>query len=954
MSRKLYFLLLLLLPTYAAVAFGQANAVDAAVNGYVSDSGHHAIVGAHITLANIATGISQDTATDSNGYYRFPLVRVGTYNVITTADGFQKKTQQGVVLSVGQEARLDISLEVGSTEQTVQVEAGSAILDTGTSTVGAVLDRKQIENLPIASRNVYNYLLLAPGVIGIPTSTFSTTQFTFGGTERSQWNLDGLDDTQHGGNRQIRLIIVTPEAVAQTQTLSNGYSAEFGRAAGGQINVVMKSGTNAFHGSALGQWRPSDLQAIPTLSTVQPNRSWNDEAFTLGGPIVKDRLFFFGQFENNPYTLPNAITITQPNAAALGLPSNEIGSAPFGETYRTIVGKVDYTLNAKNSGYVRYARFTNHQPNNAGGLSIVDRGSRYIDHQNGGGVQLATVLSSNLLNELRFGVIQRDTGNFPVVNSSPAGNVLINISSVANIGFSPLTTTTTTERSTALVDNITWTRGRNTWKFGGEYDHELFANLSGTAPTFSFNGLAAQNDRPAVSSLNQYLNTINGSVDPATGQPYTYSFLTTYSGDPTIRIAFNFLNLFAQDEIRLSQNLIANVGARYEVIFFPTFDKLAPYALSRSVPNDYSDIAPRIGLTWSPGGSRKTIVHAAYGMYYDVPGLSTFYSAAQINGHRLLSYQVAGSATDAPVFPNVPQFNGGAFEVAPNITAFDPGFHNAYQHQANLQVQRELGANFQLTVGYQFAALWHGLYYTDTNLTPTGQVLADGRPIFAGTSHRPNAEFGAINLIRSGATTNFNGGFLSLQKRLSNGLEFTVNYIYSHALADNIGEGGSVTDPTNIHRDYGNADNNATHNLVIQGLYQPIFHASSLRWLNGFEFSSMTFMNSGYPINEIAGTDLNNDGVVNDRPLFVSRNHLNGSGLSQEDAQLKRYFRIGEHVNIAAFIEAENLLNTNNLNCNTTSGCTGSVINTTNSSDFLRQTAARTSRNVQTGVSIKF
>ena len=116
--------------------------------------------------------------------------------------------------------------------------------------------------------------------------------------------------------------------------------------------------------------------------------------------------------------------------------------------------------------------------------------------------------------------------------------------------------------------------------------------------------------------------------------------------------------------------------------------------------------------------------------------------------------------------------------------------------------------NFQLTVGYQFAALRHGLYYTDTNLTPTGQTLADGRPIFAGTCQSSQYQtLERSTCIRSGATTNFNGGFLTLQKRLSNGLEFTVNYMYSHALADNIGEGGSISDPTNIHRDYGNADN---------------------------------------------------------------------------------------------------------------------------------------------------
>jgi hypothetical protein len=953
-SRKFCFLFLLFFITCPAALFGQANAVDAAVNGYVSDPSRSVIGGAHVTLTNLSTGISQEATTDDKGYYRFPLVPVGTYRLVTAADGFQKNALEGIILSVGQEARLDTSLVVGSTSQAIQVEAGSDILDTGTATIGAVLDRKEIENLPIASRNLFNYLLLAPGVIGMPTSTFSTTQFTFGGTERSQWNLDGLDNTQHGGNRQIRLIIVTPEAVAQTQTLSNGYSSEFGRAAGGQVNVVLKSGSNQFHGSALGQWRPRDLQAIPTLSTVQPNRSWYDEAFTLGGPVVKDKLFFFGQFENNPYTLPNSISITPANAAALGLPSSEIGTAPFGETYRTLVGKLDYTLNAKNSGYVRYARFTNHQPNNDGGLSIVDRGSRYEDHQNGGGVQLATILSSNLLNELRFGTIQRDTADFPVVNSSPAGSVLINISSVANIGFSPLTTTTTTERSTSVLDNLTWTRGRNTMKFGAEFDHELFDNLSATAPTFSFSGLAALNGRPAVSSLNQYLNTVAGAIDPATGQPYTYTYLTTNSGNPEIRLAFNFLNFFAQDEIRVTPNLSLNVGARYEVILFPTFDPLAPYQLSRSVPNDYSDIAPRVGLTWSPGGNRKTVVHAAYGMFYDVPGLSTFYNAAQVNGHRLLSYQVAGNASGAPVFPNVPQLNGGSFQVPPSITAFDQNFHVAYQQQANLQVQRELGANFQLTIGYQFAGLRHGLYYTDINLTPTGQTLADGRPIFAGTSKRLDPSFGAINLIRSGATANFNGGFITLQKRLAKGLEFTVNYMHSHALDDNIGEGGSVSDPTNIHRDYGNADSNIGHNLVIQGLYQPQFSGHSLHWLNGFELSTITYKNSGFPINVIAGTDLNNDGVVNDRPLFQSRNSRTGRGFSQVSTQAKRYFNVGEHVHLAAFIEAENLLNTNNLNCNTTSGCTGAVVNTANSSDLLRETAAGTSRNVQLGLSLKF
>jgi len=437
MKHKLFLLLIFLALKSPTYCLAQANAVDGALNGYVQDSSNSVLAGAAATLTNVQNGSTRVVKADSKGYYRFALVPVGRYELTVAATGFTTTNQKGINIAVGQEARADVTMQIGSASETVTVQADAASLETGTSTVGGVLDQHELERLPIPSRNLFNEFLLSPGVIGNPTSTFSATQFTFGGAERAQWNLDGLDNTQHGTNRQIRLVIVTPEAVAQAQTLSNGYSAEFGRAAGGQVNVVLKSGTNDFHGSALGQYRPIDLQAIPTLLKTQPNRTWYDYAFSLGGPILKDRLFFFGQFENNPYTLPNAITITPTNAAALGLPTNQIGSAPFGETYRTLVGKVDYKLNEKNTGYVRYARFTNNQPNNDAGLGIVDRGSRFLDHQNTGGLQLVTVLSNNLLNEFRLGGAQRDTGNFPVVSSSPAGSVLINISGVANIGFSP-------------------------------------------------------------------------------------------------------------------------------------------------------------------------------------------------------------------------------------------------------------------------------------------------------------------------------------------------------------------------------------------------------------------------------------------------------------------------------------------------------------------------------------
>ena len=937
----------------AGTLFAQANAVDAALEGYVRDNSGGAVTGAKITVRNMDTNITSETVSLADGYYRIPILKVGSYSATISANGFKEYTQTGIILNVGQKGRLDFNMQIGSVSESIEVRADVPMADTGAAAVGSVLSRKEVEDLPIVSRNIYNFHLLSPGVQGLPSATFGTTQFTFGGTERSSWNLDGLDNTQRGGNRQIRMVITTPEAVEEMQVLANGYSAEFGRAAGGQVNVILKSGSNAFHGSGLFLYRIRDLQARPSLAAVNPERTWHDEAFTIGGPIKKDRVFFFGQFENNPYTLPNAITITAANATALGLPVNQTGTAPFGETYRTAVAKVNYKLNEQNFGYVRYNRFTNYQPNNASGLTIPDRGNNFDDHMNGGGAQLATLFTPNLVNELRGGVIRRTQANAPVGQPDPNG-AFINITGIANIGYNPLARTETTEQSTQIIDNVTWTHGRSTWKAGGEYQHTAFDILKAQNRAFTFGGLAAANGRPAVTALNQYLNTVKGVVDPATGKPYTYTQFAADGGDPKLNIAFNFVNFFLQDEFRVTPRFTVNLGVRYEAILFPKLDPNAPYPLSRKIENDTKDFAPRIAFNWSPFKDSKTVVRGSYGLFYDVPSLSIFYTAAQVNGNRFLSFLIPGTDPQAPVFPNVPAINGSNFVVAPNINAFASGYKNTYQQQANFQIQREVIPSVQVTVGYNYAAMRHGLYSRNINLGAPVSFLADGRPVFGPKSAHPDQAFNQINLIESGANTNYNALFFNVSKRLTSGLQFAATYTYSHAIANNLGEGGASQDPTNLRRDFGNGDNDVRHYLVMQGLYEPRFSGSALRWVNGFEISSTAFYNSGYPINAVSGIDLNNDGNLNDRPLYRGRNDSTGPSIFQVDARLARSFTIRDRYRITGTAEAENLLNSTNANCSTSGGCTGAVINTATAPDFGRITSARTARNFQLGLKFTF
>ena len=201
----------------------QTNAIDAAIEGYVRDSSGGVIQRARITVRNISTNVASETLTNADGYFRFPLLQVGTYKLTAEAEGFKAATKPDFALVAGQKVRLDLDMQVGSRAETVEVTAETSmeLADTGSSAVAGIVSRKEVEDLPIVSRNIYNFQLLAPGVQGLSSPTFGTTQFAFGGNERSSWNLDGLDNTQRGGSRQIRMVITTPEAVEEVQVLSN-------------------------------------------------------------------------------------------------------------------------------------------------------------------------------------------------------------------------------------------------------------------------------------------------------------------------------------------------------------------------------------------------------------------------------------------------------------------------------------------------------------------------------------------------------------------------------------------------------------------------------------------------------------------------------------------------------------------------------------------------------------
>jgi len=937
---------LFLVLTSFSVCFGQGNAADGAIDGYVVNQNGGQVDNAEIRIRNIDTNVASNTISKQDGYFRFALVPLGRYEVTVIANGYAKYVSSGITVSVGSQIRISPRLSLAGVSEQVVVTADASILTAGNSSVGGLIAEREMRMIPVTSRNVYNLFLFTPGVKGVPSTTFGTPTYSFGGLMRSSWNVDGLDDTARRNTSPIRLVINTPETVEQVQVLANGYQSEFGFTAGGQMNLVTRAGTNDLHASATYLNRPQFLSATPGLSTKKQNLNWYMFDFNVGGPLLRNRVFFFANYEHNPYTLPNAVTITAANAAALGLTATDTATQPFGETYDTPSARVDFTMSERNTGFVRYSKFHNWEPYvNAGGLNAAGRSINYTDSMNGGEAQLATTVSPQFLNELRYGVNRRDLRGVPAFAATSA-DAYTTISGVAGIGNNS-SGNDSIETSNQVVDNMSWQHGRHFIKFGGAFSLTQYYSLNMRARTFSFSGIAKSGNNPAVSALNQYLNTIKRITNPATGKPYTYTTLSVDFGDPSISRNTKLLSGFVQDEYRASSRLTFYAGLRYEKIFLPRLAENPTYVPAQKVRASNFNVAPRLAFSWMPRAEGKTVVRGAFGIFFDTPNVSLFTNAASQDGNTLQSYTIPGAASTAPVYPNLPASVDSSFAGVRSILFFDPNFRMMYAEHANLQVERELATNLSIKLQYMFVASHFGTYLHDTNLGSPVNYLADGRPVYS-SLNRPNKSFGALNMYSSGGNTNYNGVDVVLMKRFSHGLLFNAYYSYSHALGDADQTGVAVSDVSDRARDYGNMSSDLRHYFSFRGSYQPHIAFRPLNWLNGFTASTIAMVNSGYPLNPLAGADLNGDLVSNDRPLFMQRNSFRGPGFQQVDARLSRTFTFAERYHVEGMIEAENLLNHLNANC-TAAGCNSAINAVYSGASFGRITTARTPRRLQIG-----
>jgi hypothetical protein len=938
---------------FAAACFAQTGANTGEISGAVSDPSGAPVAGATVTATNTGTGYKQSTKTGDTGIYRLTLLPLGTYDVETQAAGFGPSKHTGVELNAGAVRTVDVGLAVAGTATTIEVVAGAALTDPSRSDIGSTLDTNMVRNLPLVSRNPFNFILFQPNVSGRGNTEFGVPRKinANGFNGRINYQIDGSNNTE-SDRAGIRLIPISDTYVEEIQQVSNGFAPEFGNTVGTVFNTITRSGTNDLHGEASYLFRRTDFSARPKLlapTAATPEVNVDSYAGDAGGRLIRDKLFFFGAFEHVKRDLPAPVTVSAANIALLGLPADYVNAVPFRQSVYFYMAKVDWLLSPRNRISTRYMHHANDSPynnNTIGGLFLISQSYNFVDRSHVGAVQVVSTISSHAINELRGQVAYRGQENsrFEGSGAGPA----ITVTGVANFGGPTQAGFVYRETTPELTDTFTWIADTHAIKFGGNFRAVRDTQVAAQAATYTFASTAA------------YLAAKSGA------DPKSYSTFSQTLGNTSLDYNSLFGGFFVQDSWKARRNITLTYGVRYDVYKVPDAkpDSLFPY--SQNFRTDKNNFAPRLGLAWGLGKESKTVVRASTGIFYDPPQTDQYRLALLNNGTpQFFNVTTNPSTSFAPSFPNVFTAIPAGFSLAPQtIYTVDPRFATLYSYNANLTVSREIGANFVASAGYLYTSGTHLPVYRNINLVPNGSFLADGRPIFSNTA-RVYPGLANILSAESVGKSSYNGLNLTLQKRLSKGYELIATYTWSHAIDDapeqnNIDSGAAfLSDPTNRRRDRGNSLTDKRHTFNMTGVFTPEVHVGNhaANYLaNHNRLSIGAVASSGDLFNMGSNTTLNGDpteSAAYQRPAYVGRNTIRAANQFELFARYSRLFPIHERTSLEFLAESTNLLNRMNpigLNTTATVDAAGNITRPPSNA----ATSARDQRLLQLGLRFNF
>jgi hypothetical protein len=890
-------------------ANGQAAAINGEITGVVTDAAGGAVANAALQVVNTATEFMQFSRTESSGLYRFPLLPIGNYEIKVTASGFADSRVTGITLNAGATFTLNITLQLARTTTQVDVTASSAAIEPGRTAFGSMLDYSATSNLPLVSRNPYNFILFQPNVSGRANTEFGVPRKVNanGFNGRINYQLDGSNNTE-SDRSGIRLIPISNTYVEEVQQVSNGFAPEFGNTVGTVFNTITKSGTNDFHGEAAYMFRRTPFSARPKLlPAAAPSPEVNVGSYVLeaGGRILRDKLFYFGSFEHVNRDLPAPVTVPASVIAQLGLPSTYADTIPFRQSVYFYMGRADWIINASNRLLVRYNHHANDSPYNyslpPGGQNLVSRTYNFVDRSHVGALQLISTLSSSAVNELRAQVAKRSQANdrFAATGTGPA----ITVAGVANFGGPIDVGFAYTETAPEIVESFSLIHGSHEFKTGFSSRWIRDEQVAATGALYVFPTIAA------------YLAATSGA------DRKSYASFTQALGNSRITYDSLFVGGFAQDSWRPRRDVTVIYGVRYDVYRPPDADRSAPFPHSQSFRTDRNNFAPRLGIAWSLGKQQKTVIRAYSGIFYDPFQTDQYRLALLQNGlPHFLRISALPIQPFAPAFPDVlSSLPTGLTLPVQDLMTVSPDFATLYSYNASVSISREIARNLVASASYLYTKGTRLPVYRNLNVVPSGAYLADGRPIFS-TTARVYPGFNNILSAESAGNSNYNGLNVTIEKRWGRIGQLFGTYTWSHAIDDapeqnNIDSTAFLSDSTNRHRDRADSLTDKRHVFNMTAVFQPEFRAEN-RWanrlLNGNMFALTVQAASGDLFNIGSNRVLNLDSsepAAYQRPLFIGRNTLRGPAIFELNARYSRFFPISDRYKLEVFAETTNLPN---------------------------------------------
>ena len=981
MSRRVLAICIAMAVCMAAPVFGQA--VSGTILGTVTDVTGAVHPGAKVTVVNEGTGLTRTMTSDPSGEYIFPSLPTGRYTVMAEVTGFKTLALSNIELGVDQRAKVDLKLETGAISETMTVVGESPLLQTSSSELGTTVTNEQIEALPLNGRNFVNLTRTVPGVLrGIPGANIdgagslawrASASFSANGQRPRDNNfmLDGVDNNE----TWLQTVVIFPsvDSLDEFKLQTSTYSAEFGRSLGGVVNLQIKSGTNSLHGSGFEFMRNDALDANNFFNNragrAKPDFKQNQFGGTVGGPVFKNKTFFFGSYQGHRETQGQTALSTVPTLAMRGGDFSELTRPIFDPTTgaqfsgnvipsgrfdpvavqilrqlypepntagtRQANGQVinnyllnpiktrnddqtdtkfDHTLTNANRFFVRYSFQKTHRiqpaslPHGDAGFTF-GAGDGNIKAQ-GLAFNDTHIISSSWLNEARFGwtsikfnMTPIDYGTNPAaavglpginLNSVTSAMTQMTFQNIRNLGANSNQPLITNQNDFAFFDNVTWTRGKQTFKFGGNvtFRSREILNADTIVGQFGFNNNMTSNcaGQPAGCTVNS-----NTGFDVA-------SFLLglTAAKNRNLFDAGTYtekrpeFGAYIQDDYRVTSKLTLNLGLRWDVYvpwveikdrqsnFDETTGKFvvaSPDAVLNGVKvgrylQTYSkgDLGPRLGFAYDLRGDGKTIVRGGYGIYWNFTPGGTSSSKAQ-NPPFLQSTALTPnpSAYGSNLIlkdglPPPPGVDPSRPAAGSTRSIFDPNFRDAYARQWNVNMQQGFGRNYLVEVAYVGSQGRNMILKGDPN---------QAKPVVGVTDANVNRPYATlapalrtIGQAQSKGTLDYNALQMKFQRRFANNFSFLNAYTWGKAIDLNSDNDGTVT-LTNVYDpqyNRGPADYDITHTFSSSWVYEIPWARN--QYYGGWQLGGIMLVRGGLPLTVTQATGVGSTGTGN-RPNRV-------------------------------------------------------------------------------------